>query len=808
MKFGIAKDIRSEVRECTPDLLNQALDSPQVAKVCAEIEDALEKFRRGEIAKDEYETMKGQLKKRLPILTPHATFPNGRRKNDEAIPSGLSIYDLDHIENPRAKWEEIEARKGELGILFAHITPSTEGLRLVFVMPQGMDLAQAQAWMASQLGDKQYDACVKDYARCSFVVPRDYILYMNADGLFNSPQSTPSTTEINVIQTTEGRKNLKGTAQPKMDAPEILRRNAPLDDKIKEEKEKLCDTPCDSVVNNYPQAYEEIPYETIVETLEEQMGGQPEHGSRNTFIFSMACHLRYVCNDDADWISQILPTYGEARDKWMASIRSACNRNQTKAMPRIMKRTLNICKQREAEENSSLTTHNSELNSPPAMPKRLPPLIKLLVSRTPRIYQPAVAHAVFPALGAHLWKTHFRYIDNVLHEATLMNVLMGETGAGKNCISEPINFILKDIRQRDRDNLQREKEWKVEMQTKGANKDKRQRPEALVIQETDPDMTNAAFVQRLADAEERFLYTKMNEIDQFDALKTSANKKAHFQIMCLAFDPGNVYGQTRVGTGSVSERVCIRFNWNASTTIRKGQAYFRSVLTDGPISRINFCTIPQREIGSEMPVYGTYDAAFEEELRPYIERLNKARGIVECRQAHVLAKKLVEECADFARLSQSRVYENLSFRGNVIAFLKAMVLYVAHDGKWDKSIEDFVRWSLQYDLWCKMRFFGDAIEAQEEKEGAVPTKGPQNLLDLLPEIFSREDASAMRHRMGIRNDSLKQMLSNWKQRGYIELYGEEMKRSEANRQRYIKTAQYLKKHPQRNLESNQYSVNS
>ena len=480
----------------------------------------------------------------------------------------------------------------------------------------------------------------------------------------------------------------------------------------------------------------------------------------------------------------------------MHSIRSACARNQTRAMPRIMKRTLNICKQREAEE-SEIINQKSEIDSPPPMPKRLPPLIKLLVSRTPDIYKPAVANAVFPALGAHLWKTYFRYIDNVIHEATLMNVLMAGTGAGKDCISAPINYILKDIRQRDQENMQREKEWKKEVNSKGANKDKRQRPEGLVIQEIDPDTTNAAFVQRLADTEERFLYAKMNEIDQFDALKTNANKKAHFQIMCLAFDPGNIYGQTRVGTGSVSERVCIRFNWNASTTIRKGQYYFRTVLTDGPISRINFCTIPQREIGSEIPVYGTYDGAFEEELRPYIERLNKARGVVECRQANVLAKKLVEECADFARLSQSRVYENLSFRGNVIAFLKAMVLYVAHDGKWDKCIEEFVRWSLRYDLWCKMRFFGDAIEAQEEKDEKIPTKGPQNLLDLLPEIFSREDANSLRQRVGIRSDSLSQMLNNWKQRGYIEVYGEEVKRSEVNRQRYIKTEAYLKKHPQR-----------
>ena len=789
MSFGIAKDIRSEVRECTPDLLNQALDSPQVARVCAEIEDALEKSRKGEITQDEYETLKGQLKKRLPIITFHATFKNGRRKNDEAIPSGLSIYDLDHIPNPREKWAEIEPRKEELGILLAHISPSLEGLRLVFIMPQGMDLAQAQAWMASQLGDAQYDSCVKDYARCSFVVPREYFLYMSEDlfrhGFHGLHGTRPLPNEAFAhLDDADNAKTVKESVSSKQ--PEATQTQG---------HENPCN-PSNPCQKEYPSTYEDIPYEQIVETLEEQMGGQPEHGSRNNFIFSMACHLRYVCNDDPEWIAQVLPTYGEAKEKWMHSIRSACARNQTRAMPRIMKRTLNICKQREAEE-SEISNQKSEIDSPPPMPKRLPPLIKLLVSRTPDIYKPAVANAVFPALGAHLWKTYFRYIDNVIHEATLMNVLMAGTGAGKDCISAPINYILKDIRQRDQENMQREKEWKKEVNSKGANKDKRQRPEGLVIQEIDPDTTNAAFVQRLADTEERFLYAKMNEIDQFDALKTNANKKAHFQIMCLAFDPGNIYGQTRVGTGSVSERVCIRFNWNASTTIRKGQYYFRTVLTDGPISRINFCTIPQREIGSEMPVYGTYDAAFEEELRPYIERLNKARGVVECRQANVLAKKLVEECADFARLSQSRVYENLSFRGNVIAFLKAMVLYVAHDGKWDKCIEEFVRWSLRYDLWCKMRFFGDAIEAQEEKDEKIPTKGPQNLLDLLPEIFSREDANSLRQRVGIRSDSLSQMLNNWKQRGYIEVYGEEMKRSEVNRQRYIKTEAYLKKHPQR-----------
>ncbi len=410
MSFGIANNVRSEVRVCTPELLNEALDSPQVARTCAEIEDALEKCRRGELTKDEFETMKGKLKKRLPILTLHATFANGRRKNDDAVPSGLSMYDLDHIPNPREKWAEIESRKEELGILLAHITPSTEGLRLAFVMPQGMSLAEAQAWMASQLGDDKYDACVKDYARSSFVVPREYVLYLDVDALFCSPQSN-----------TESHGVLNCHADG-MEAPQSNTESyGVLNNRADEKNKKLCETPCDSVVNKtYPQTYENIPYENIVEVLEEQMGGEPEHGSRNNFIFSMACHLRHVCNDDAIWIAQILPTYGEAKEKWLGSIKSACARNQTKSMPRILKRVLAICKQRQEEETDSDSSSNGM--EPPKMPVRLPPLIKLLVSKTPKIYRPAVAHAVFPALATHLWKTTFRYIDNVEHEATLINV--------------------------------------------------------------------------------------------------------------------------------------------------------------------------------------------------------------------------------------------------------------------------------------------------------------------------------------------------------------------------------------------------
>ena len=683
-----------------------------------------------------------KLKGKLPVWTPScAEFKDNHRAiADARKPLRRLMLDFDekgHSEEILERSMQLQ-QEGKWKILLVEESVR-KGTHVLITLPEGMTPQEAQQRFSEDVGFAA-DPALKDIARCIYMVPEGFTLYVN-EKLFNEELRTKN-----------------------------------------EEYNSSFFIPHSS----FPSTYEEISYESIVQTLEEQMGGTPEHGSRNNFIFSMACHLRYVCNDDATWIAQILPTYGEAKDKWMATIRSACNRSQTKMMPRIMRRTLAICKERMNEE---LGMKNEEL-APPEMPKKLPPLIKLLVSRTPEIYQPAVAHAVFPALATHLWRTTFRYIDNVEHEATLMNVLMAGTGAGKNCISEPINHILKDIRQRDAENLQREKDWKTEMQTKGSNKDKRKRPEGLVIQEIDPDMTNAAFVQRLADAEERFLYAKMNELDQFDALKTSAKSKAHFQIMCLAFDPGNVYGQTRVGTGSVSERVCIRFNWNASTTIRKGQAYFHHVLTDGPISRINFCTIPERPIGAEIPVYGTYDDNFDGELRPYIERLNQARGAVVCEPATMLARKLTEECADIARLTESRVYENLSFRANVIAFLKACILYVAHNGQWDPCMEDFVRWSLQYDLWCKMNFFGEAIENQEEAASTIRRRGPQNLLDLLPDVFTCEEAIQMRQRQGIRRGTVKMMLNNWIKRGYIELYG--LKQKEHERQQYVKTEMYLK----------------
>ena len=418
-------------------------------------------------------------------------------------------------------------------------------------------------------------------------------------------------------------------------------------------------------------------------------------------------------------------------------------------------------------QSSNLKVQSTEEDypDPPEMPKKLPKLVELLISRTPEIYKPAVAHAIFPPLATHLWKTRFRYIDNVEHEARLMTLLLAGTGAGKSSVNRPIDFIMEDIRLRDAENLKREKAWKDEMLRKGANKDKRKRPENLIIQEIDADMTNPAFVMRTAEAQEHFLYTSLNELDQFDALKGSGSQQ--FRIMCLAADPGNKYGQTRVGTMSVTERVTIRFNWNASTTIQKGQRYFSKVLTDGPISRINFCTIPEREIGEDMPVYGTYDESYREALRPYIENLNKVTGLIECKEAFQLALKLKDENAEFARLSQDRTFENLSFRANVIAYLKACVLYVANGCKWEPEIDEFIRWSEQYDLYCKMRFFGDMIAKENFTAQRSSKRGPQNLLQILPDNFTAAQLLAIRLEHGLDAKGTDMMIRQWLHRNYI-----------------------------------------
>ncbi len=548
----------------------------------------------------------------------------------------------------------------------------------------------------------------------------------------------------------------------------------------------------------FPTTYHGIPFSTIIAKYWElnNHGFEPSKGDRDTLTYQLACDLRHICGRNAEWLDQVIPCYdGFPLEQKRAKIHSALQSNYD-AFPQRLRAVIDSFMKpgtgaglgRDAALGitgsstglgSAVTADGNaeaglegailETAAPPAMPKRLPKLVQLLTSKTPDCYKAAVAQAIFPPLATHLCKVSFRYTDNVEHEATLMNVLMAGTGAGKGCIDEPIRHIMADIKRRDKENEEREREWKKEIQKKGANKDKPVRPEGLVIQIIDPDMTKPALVTRMEEAEGHFVYVKLNELDLFEQLKGQTGKQ-HFQLMCLAFDPGAEYGQTRVGTQSVTARPQCRFNWNACTTILKGRRFFRNVLTDGPISRINFCTLPEEEIGSEQPVYGQYDEKFDEALKPYIDNLVAARGLIDCPQAYKLARKLQTECADFARLSQSEVYWNLSHRACVIAWLKACVLYVANGQKWERSIEDFVRWSLNADLWCKMHFFGEDIErATRGDDARIGTRGPKNLLDYLPDEFTLADALRVRQREGKNSDIRKcrNMIYQWVSRGYV-----------------------------------------
>ena len=842
--FGISQNVKSRlVRVCTAALFREAVDSPQTARVCAEIADALEAVKRGELSREEFETLKADRKRLLPVLTPHATFTQGRRVNTDAVPSGLCMLDVDHLPDARGFYEaNVRGREEVLGILLAHITPSCEGLRLVFVLPDAaMELEAAQRWMAGRLGMKDYDGAVKDLARCSFLVPRDYFLYLNEAELFGEAaanssvaegsstaegssstaenSSTASSSSATSSSTAEGSSTAENSSTTESSSSAASSSAAESSSAASGLQAECAPAESDSGQDAYDEVpcFRGVPYSDIIQQWLMLTGGEPVKGERNTRLHRLAYHLRYITDDDETLIKRILPRYGLGDREIDSLVHSACMAKFC-STPTEMKKAVQAAFALAAVQNSnSASAGNSASSSvgnaasignvvsspvgnaasapaasaaasavgggiggamsedsllPPPMPEQLPALIELLLRSTPEVYRPAVAHAVFPALGAHLHRTTFRYIDNVCHEATLMNVLMAGTGAGKDCISEPINRIMADIRERDAENLRREREWKEEVTSKGANKDKRRRPEGLVIQEIDADMTNPAFVMRTAEADGHFLYTKMNEIDQFDALKGSTRGQQQFQIMCLAFDPGNRYGQTRVGAASVTEKVCVRFNWNASTTILKGKRYFSRVLTDGPVSRINFCTIPEREIGAEMPVYGSYGPEFDEELRPYIDCLCRASGEIDCPEAWRLALQLREECADCARLTQSRVYENLSFRALVIAWLKACVLYVASGCQWDPTFDAFVRWSLQYDLWCKMEFFGTAIQEANmagDTLYAAARPGRRNLLSLLPPVFSLAEAVSMRVSQGLDADGTCAMLRQWRHRGYVQM---------------------------------------
>ena len=731
-----------------------------------------------------------RLKSELPFFCPHyGMFKNNVRRQENAMPESflfqtiIDVDDKEYVEKAIEKARKLNCSSGIWNGSLLHLCYSArKKLHIGIRMPVGMTIEETQKAYCEALGVPYDESCITP-ERMIFLTDKDSEIYRSKMWCAVLPESEIQARRKAFLDrglTVDGRGDAKVNSLQ-------FTVNSNSNDKV--QNNRLSGNHGSGELG---EASEKnlIAFDLFVQSAGLEGMAIDTVGSRHSSLLAiMSAGASRVMSEEElmKVVRTKMPSYYQEPDcHQLIHDFYAKYADSSKPMSRDVIRVNALAEQKanevkseerrvknsNADGNYTVQSSNLQVQSsdedypePPAMPEKLPKLVELLISRTPEIYKPAVAHAIFPPLATHLWQTSFRYIDNVVHEATLSTCLLAGTGAGKSSVDKPIRYIMEDIRKRDAENLKREKEWKEEVTRKGANKDKRKRPDNLVIQEIDADMTSPAFVMRTAEAQGRFLYTSLNELDQFDALRGSGNQQ--FRIMCLAFDPFNLFGQQRVGVQSVTERVTIRFNWNASTTIQKGQRYFSKVLTDGPISRINFCTIPEREIGDEMPVYGDYDDAYREALKPYIENLNNARGLIDCPEAFQLALKLKDENAEFSRLSQDRVYENLSFRANVIAYLKACVLYVANGCKWEPEIDEFIRWSERYDLYCKMRFFGDAIKRANDTGEKSSKRGPSNMLMQLPDEFTYQQVIDLRVANGMSQKGTSKMLGNWKDRHYI-----------------------------------------
>ena len=733
-----------------------------------------------------------RLKSELPFFCPHyGMFKNNVRRQENALPESflfqtiIDVDDKEYVEKAIEKARELNCSSGIWNGSLLHLCYSArKKLHIGIRMPVGMTIEETQKAYCEALGVPYDESCITP-ERMIFLTDKDSEIYRSKMWCAVLPES-----EIQARRQTFLDRGLTvdGRGYAKVNSLQFTV-NGNSNDNVQNNR-----LSGNHGTGELGEASEKnlIAFDLFVQSAGLEGMAIDTVGSRHSSLLAiMSAGASRVMSEEElmKVVRTKMPSYYQEDDcHQLIHDFYAKYADSSKPMSRDVIRVNALAEQKanevkseerrvknsNADGNYTVQSSNLQVQSsdedypePPAMPEKLPKLVELLISRTPEIYKPAVAHAIFPPLATHLWQTSFRYIDNVVHEATLSTCLLAGTGAGKSSVDKPIRYIMEDIRKRDAENLKREKEWKEEVTRKGANKDKRKRPDNLVIQEIDADMTSPAFVMRTAEAQGRFLYTSLNELDQFDALRGSGNQQ--FRIMCLAFDPFNLFGQQRVGVQSVTERVTIRFNWNASTTIQKGQRYFSKVLTDGPISRINFCTIPEREIGDEMPVYGDYDDAYREALKPYIENLNNARGLIDCPEAFQLALKLKDENAEFSRLSQDRVYENLSFRANVIAYLKACVLYVANGCKWEPEIDEFIRWSERYDLYCKMRFFGDAIKRANDTGEKSSKRGPSNMLMQLPDEFTYQQVIDLRVARGMDKKGTSRMLGNWKERHYIKV---------------------------------------
>ena len=689
--------------------------------------------------------------------------PRSPRHAEFMRPTGLLMLDFDHVGDARALWDAIykgaSQRAFDLGrcLALAHITPSGDGLRLVVTREKGKTIAEGQYhWVQEVLpwlgvNVKCDDVC-KDISRLSFAPMKSEILYFNPSLLFGElpeagdyPDGSLWGTPSNLPLYGEALQTSLPTN--KGNTPEAL----PIEGELSE--------------GLWGSDFKGVPYTEIVRRLEEQLGGRPEHGARNSFIFTMACNLRYVCNDDAAWVASILPTYGEDAQKHRMTIQSAINRPMSREMPETLKRALGVAKA--CADNGQLTIHNSQLAAPPALPSALPEPIALLTSRVPDRVKAAVAMGVFPSLGSYVKGTQLVYADGRQYEPTFMNVLVAEQSAGKSAVNTPVDYILADMKARDEVHLNQEAEWRDKCARLSNTQDKPARPKGLVVQILPSDMTNAAFVQRLSDAEGHFLYTRMDEVELLNALKTNGSSNMVSAVLRLAFDCGE-YGQVRVAANAINAMVRVRWNWNASSTVQRVRKYFAKNIADGTLSRLSFATIleDEEDWGEEMPMYEEYGTHFADDLMRYIDRLKTCTGVLRCPEAMEWVRALNRELVGFAREADDRSYARMSRRGILMGFFRAMLLYVMNGMRWSKAIEDFATWSVRYDLWCKMRFFRDMLHSDIEGERTAIQRGPVGLLSMLPREFTREQVRDLRIAQGMSADP-GNVIKNWVRRGLI-----------------------------------------
>ena len=705
------------------------------------------------------------------------TKPQGSRRAEFMRPTGLLMLDFDHvsqsplpappeggepqasrevIDTPVKLWEYIKEKMSAMSamsesplfgrglgeaIALAHITPSGDGLRLVLKRTKGMSIEQEQYEFCKTMGVKCDDVC-KDISRLSFAPMQREILYYNPSLLF---AGLPEASDY-----------------PDEKAPLF---SPPKGDDL---RPAMTVSPSSGGVGeaSFDTEYNGVSYSDIVARLEEQLGGRPERGARNSFIFTMACNLRYICDDNAAWVASILPTYGEDAQKHRMTIQSAINRPMSREMPETLKRALGVAKLcTDADSNCQLSTVNCQLA--PEMPSALPEPIALLTSRTPDKMKAAVAMGVFPSLGAYVKGMHFVYADGRHYEPTFMNVLVAEQSAGKSAVNTPVDYILADMKVRDEVHLHQEMEWKDKCARISNTQDKPARPKGLVVQILPSDMTNAAFVQRLADAEGHFLYTRMDEVELLNALKTNGASNMVSAVLRLAFDCGE-YGQVRVAANAINAMVRVRWNWNASSTVQRVRKYFAKNIADGTLSRLSFATILEddEDWGEEMPVYEEYGTHFADDLLRYIDRLKTSAGVLRCPEAVAWAVALNRELVGFAREADDRSYARLSRRGILMGFFRAMLLYVMNGMQWSEEIEAFATWSVKYDLWCKMRFFRDMLHSDIEGERTALQRGPVGLLSMLPKEFTREEVKALRIAQGMKPDP-RNVLNMWQRRGLV-----------------------------------------